>query len=321
MLSALVLTAGLGTRLDPVTRLLAKPAVPLGSQSLIEHVIARLSRHGVRDLLLNLHHRPDTIATIVGDGSPLNVTVRYSWEQPVLGSAGGPRHALPLVATDPFLIVNGDTLCDVDLADMHRAHAESGADVTMAVVPNTRPDRYNGIRADAEGIVRGFVPKGRAEGTWHFVGVQIVNRSVFASLADGVPSETVAGIYPEMIARTPGRVRVWPVATTFLDVGTPADYLSAAMALASVPDAVETPDPVLRGSHVRATVDRAARTLVWADSIVHASAHLRDCIVAGGAVVPAGFSATDAVIVPSSVVRPDEQVEVRNGLACFPIGS
>src|SRR5689334_13845428 len=108
MLPALVLTAGLGTRLDPITRPLAKPAVPLGDRTLIEHVLAWLHRQGVRDLVLNLHHRPSTITSVVGDGAHLGMSVRYSWEQPVLGSAGGPRRAAPLLATDTFLIVNGD---------------------------------------------------------------------------------------------------------------------------------------------------------------------------------------------------------------------
>ena len=118
MLPALVLCAGLGTRLDPLTRLVAKPAVPLAGRSLIERVLAGLVEQGVADVVLNLSHRPETITGLIGDGAHLGLRVRYSWEQPVLGSAGGPRRALPLVESETFLIVNGDTLSNVPLSPM-----------------------------------------------------------------------------------------------------------------------------------------------------------------------------------------------------------
>src|SRR5580765_5255060 len=126
MLPAVVLTAGLGTRLDPLTPVVAKPAVPIGNRTLVEHVLDWLRLQGVTDLVLNLPHRPETITGALGDGAHLGLQVRYSWEDPILGSAGGPRHALPLLERrghDPFLIVNGDTLCRLDLQAMIAAHA------------------------------------------------------------------------------------------------------------------------------------------------------------------------------------------------------
>jgi NDP-sugar pyrophosphorylase family protein len=90
---ALVLTAGLGTRLRPLTCVRAKAAVPVNGQPLIHRIIRWLVSGGGFDLVLNLHHTPETIAALVGDASALGARVRYSWEQPVLGSAGGPRRA------------------------------------------------------------------------------------------------------------------------------------------------------------------------------------------------------------------------------------
>jgi len=109
---ALVLTAGLGTRLRPLTLARAKAAVPVDGEPLASRVIRWLAASGVRDLVLNLHHKPDTITGTIGDGSSLGVRVRYSWETPVLGSAGGPRRALPLLVdgldpAPPLLFVNG----------------------------------------------------------------------------------------------------------------------------------------------------------------------------------------------------------------------
>jgi NDP-sugar pyrophosphorylase family protein len=299
---ALILTAGLGRRLDPLTRLVAKPAVPLGGATLIEHVLAWVRRQGIAEVVLNLHHRPASLTAIVGDGRHLGLRVRYSWEDPLLGSAGGPRHALSLLDSDPFLIVNGDTLCDFDLSPMLAAHAASGTDVTMAVVPNSDPDRYNGVAVDALDRVTGFVPKGAdARGTRHFVGVQVAHARAFADLPDGQVLETVAGIYRDMVAETPGRICAWPAPTTFLDVGTPSDYLRAAETMG----------------------DQAARptwphTVIWPDAAVDRGADLTGCVVAGPIALPSGFRARDAVVVPASLVRAGDTAEVRGDVALFP---
>ena len=96
---------------------------------------------------------------VVGDGAALGCRVRYSWERVLLGSAGGPRRALPLL-DDRFFLINGDTLCDVDLRDLLDAHLARNARVTLAVTPNPAPRRYGGVLADADGWVRGFARAG-----------------------------------------------------------------------------------------------------------------------------------------------------------------
>jgi len=318
MLPTLVLTAGIGSRLDPITRLVAKPAVPVAGRTLVERVLEWLRREGVTDLVLNLHHRPQTIAAVVGDGAHLGVRVRYSWEQPLLGSAGGPRRALPLLDADTFLIVNGDTLCDFPLAPMIAAHAASAADVTMALVPNHAPDRYNSVVMDDERRVRGFVPKGTAAGTtsaWHFVGVQIVRASLFAPLADGVPAETVAALYKDGLSSRSIAVHGYPADTTFVDVGTPGDYLATSLKMSGNPEGrvVET------GARVDASA-RLTRTIVWSGARVAADVVLDDAIVAGDVSLPRGFTARRSVIVPAGVATEAERAHVRDGVAVFPIG-
>jgi NDP-sugar pyrophosphorylase family protein len=301
-----VLSAGRGTRLDPITRLVAKPAVPLGELTLIERVLGWLRRSGVGDVVVNLHARPATITRVVGDGAHVGLSVRYSWEPRPLGSAGGPRRALPLLATDPVLIVNGDTLADVNLPAMLDAHRQSGADVTMALVPNPAPAHYNGVAIDDEGRVTGFVPRGQAAGTWHFIGVQIAAASVFADLPDGEPVETVSGIYRDLIASRPGAVRAWRATGAVLDVGTPSDYLDAALSFVTH----------RAGRHPGA---RLRHTFVWPEATVGAGADLDQCVVAGPVVIPAGFTASQSVIVPASIVEAGDTVEIRDGLAMFPL--
>src|SRR5688572_698012 len=155
MVPALVLTAGLATRLRPLSFVRAKAALPVAGVPLVHRILTSLAASGVTDVVLNLHHLPHTLTRLVGDGTGLGVRVRYSWEVPVLGSAGGPKRAVPLLGST-FLIVNGDTLTDVNVEGLVADHRKSGALVTMAVVRQTEPDKYSGLDVDHQGAVLGF---------------------------------------------------------------------------------------------------------------------------------------------------------------------
>jgi NDP-sugar pyrophosphorylase family protein len=282
----MVLTAGLGTRLRPLSYVRAKPAVPVAGEALICRIIGWLAGHGIRAVVLNLHYKPDTIRSEVGDGRALGVSVRYSPEDPILGSAGGPRRALPLLNADRFLLVNGDTLTDLDLVALARAHDASGAKVTMALIRNPDPAKYGGAVLDREGAVVAFAPGGSGRSEAHlFIGVQAVDASVFEDLPPDVPTETVAQVYPALIADRPGSVRGFVCDASFFDIGTPADYLATALALAGR----EGRDvlPIGPGSRVDATA-RVVRTALWNDVAVEAGVSLVDCIVTDGVRVPSG---------------------------------
>jgi len=273
MTPALVLTAGLATRLRPLSFVRAKAALPVGDQAIVERILRWLAGHAVTDAVLNLHHLPHTITSIVGDGVD-GVRVRYSWETPVLGSAGGPRRALPLLGTSPFLIVNGDTLTNVDVGAMVDAHKRSGALVTMAVIPNVEPAKYGGVVVDGT-HVRGFARAGSAEPSYHFIGVQVAEAEVFAPLRDDVPSESVKEVYPALIAARPGSVRAFVSEAEFFDIGTPADYLSTCLRF----------EP--HGSRPESRLDEC---VVWQDVDVADDVRLRRCILTDGVRIPAGAS-------------------------------
>lgn len=294
-MTALVLTAGLGTRLQPLTSWRAKPALPVGGTTLVERIVHGLAAQGVHDLILNLHHLPETITGILGDGSGHGVRVRYSFEQPLLGSAGGPRRAFSLVDDDRLWLVNGDTLAGVDLNAMAAHHAASGALVTMAVIPNPNPAHYGGVLIDERDAVTGFSRRGTLEPSWHFVGTQLAERVAFGGVADGVRSESVNGIYPELIAQQPGAVRVFRAELEFLDIGTTADYLDACVALAGAPDAA-----ALRGARTSVASDAVLRsTVLWDDVQVGSRAQLTRCVVTSGVSIPEGFAADGQVVEPT----------------------
>jgi mannose-1-phosphate guanylyltransferase len=292
---ALVLTAGLGTRLRPLTDVRAKPAIPVAGEPMIRRIVRWLVSRGVADLVLNLHHLPHTLTAVVGDGADLGARVRYSWEQPrVLGSGGGPRLALPLVSADPFFIINGDTLTDVDLGAIAQAHSDSAALVTLALVPNTEFERYGGVLLNADRHVTGFVRRGPgAKGSYHFIGVQVARRAAFASLTRGEPASSIGGVYDTLMTSKPGAVRGFVCDAEFFDVGTTDDYRRTSAAFAT------------REGHAGSTIGQRAQihptariinSILWDDVAVGADAVIEDCIVTDGASIASGSTHRQCVV-------------------------
>jgi NDP-sugar pyrophosphorylase family protein len=274
---ALILAAGLGTRLLPLSRVRAKPALPIAGVPLIARTLRWLRSAGVRRVVINLHSCPSTVTRIAGDGSSFDLEVRYSWETDVLGSAGGPARAMPLLAADRFLIVNGDMITNVDLQSLADRHVETNAMVTMSVIDGL--PGYNGVIADDRAIVSGF---GQAPGAFHYIGVQAVNAAVFAGLDPGAKSETVHGIYPALIAQRPEAIRIFHSAAEYFDIGSPRDYLETALTIAG-----RERRPIDRGSDV--TVGAGAtltNTITWDRVVIGAGSTLSECIVADDVEVP-----------------------------------
>jgi mannose-1-phosphate guanylyltransferase len=305
----LILAAGLGTRLRPLTSVRAKAAVPVNGVPLVRRVMSWLVSEGVADLVINLHHRPASIAAVVGDGDDLGARVRYSWEHPVLGSAGGPRHALPLLvdgSAASFMIVNGDTLTDLRVGDLVDRHERSGARVTMSLIPNPRPDVYGGVRVE-DGWITGFTRRGTSEPSYHFIGVQAVQADALASLEDGVPAESVNWLYPRFIRESPRALAAFVVDAPFSDIGTPADYLQTSLDLAKLEG-----DRLV--SSVRTDVHPSAklhRTAVWDGVTIGENTLLEECIVCDGVQVNAGTSYRRCALVRFSgqPLAPDEHRE------------
>ncbi|MGE3959428.1 MAG: sugar phosphate nucleotidyltransferase [Vicinamibacterales bacterium] len=290
---ALLLTAGLGTRLRPLTLVRAKPALPVAGTPMVRRILAWLHEAGIREAVLNLHHLPETIVSATGDGSDLGVRVRYSWEHPVvLGSAGGPRQALDIIGADTFLIVNGDTLTDLALAPMIDDHRASGAQVTMAVIPNVEPHRYSGLRVAGDGAVLGVVPRGSSERSFHFIGVQVAHRRAFDGAPAGVPSNSVGDVYDRLIAAAPGSIRAHRCDARFWDIGTVTDYWSTSWAFA--PSGQDS-------QHAGALVGAGAtvtRSIAWHDVRVGERCRVDQCILTDGVHVPAGTSWSRSILMP-----------------------
>ncbi|HEV3228326.1 MAG TPA: NDP-sugar synthase [Solirubrobacteraceae bacterium] len=149
----MVLAAGLGTRLRPLTYEIPKPMVPVLDRPVMAHIMDLLHGHHIREVIANLHHFPDSIRGYFGD------ELTYRFEEELLGTAGGVRNCADFLGPEPFLVISGDALTDLDLDAFARRHREAGGIATLAVkrVADTR--EYGVVVHDADGRVSGFQEK------------------------------------------------------------------------------------------------------------------------------------------------------------------
>ncbi len=259
--------------------------MPLAGEPLIRRILQYVSGQGVRSVVLNLHYLPETVTSRVGDGSDLGVDVRYSFESPVLGSAGGPRKAISLLPDEDFFIINGDTLTNVDLRALAENHRQTGALVTIAVVPNRWPDRYSGIIVDSSGRFHSVVPRGSSVPSYHVVGVQIAHPSAFLHLQLDEPAESIGGLYRSLVAHDLGAVRAHLCTADFWDVGTPSEYLKASRSIG------EREQRWFPHVGARSSIDPTARvtdSVLWDDVDIGPGASVDGCVIADMVRIPAG---------------------------------
>jgi mannose-1-phosphate guanylyltransferase/mannose-1-phosphate guanylyltransferase/phosphomannomutase len=152
-MKAMVLAAGLGTRLRPLTFEIPKPMVPVLDRPVMAHIVNLCQRQGFDELVANLHYFPDTIRDYFGD------QIEYRYEEELLGTAGGVRNVRDFFGDDPIVIISGDALSDIDLTALVERHHSAGGIGTLTVkrVDDTR--EYGVVIHDADGRIQGFQEK------------------------------------------------------------------------------------------------------------------------------------------------------------------
>jgi mannose-1-phosphate guanylyltransferase/mannose-1-phosphate guanylyltransferase/phosphomannomutase len=154
----MILAAGLGTRLRPITYAIPKPMVPVLNRPVMEHTVRLLARHGFGEAIANLHWFPETIEGRFGDGSAFGVDLSYSPEERLLGTAGGVRNAAGFLG-DSFLVVAGDALTDIDFAAMREFHESHDGVATVATKRVAETSEFGVVIAGADGRIQGFQEK------------------------------------------------------------------------------------------------------------------------------------------------------------------
>jgi len=158
-LKAMLLAAGLGTRLRPLTYELPKPMVPVLGRPVMEHILRLLAKHGFDDVVANLHYFPDLIRDRFGDGSAYGVRLVYSYEPELLGTAGGVRNVRDHFGDETFLIISGDALTDIDLGALWAAHKEKGGIATLALKRVDDTSQFGVVIVGEDGRIQGFQEK------------------------------------------------------------------------------------------------------------------------------------------------------------------
>jgi len=202
---AMILAAGLGTRLRPLTDATPKALLEIGGRPMIEYPLCMLAAAGVEEIVVNLHHLGEAIREALGDGSRYGVRIRYSPEDPILDTGGAIAKARPLLGDEPFALANCDALLDPDLGALWQFHVERRALATLVVRADAEAERYGALDCDDAGRVRRFLgkPVGVSDPLERrmFCGVHVLSAEIFASLPRGGVFSITRDVYAALVVR------------------------------------------------------------------------------------------------------------------------
>jgi mannose-1-phosphate guanylyltransferase len=314
------MAAGLGTRLRPLTYGLPKPMVPLANRPVMEHILRVLGSHGFDHAIANLHWFPELIRDRFEDGSELGIELTYSYEEELLGTAGGVRNVAEYFGSEPFLVMAADALTDIDLAALRAAHEANEGVATLAVkrVPNV--SEFGVVIVDADGRIQGFQEKpDPAEALSDLASCMIymLNPEIFDYFPDRPAVDFALDVFPALLDNDVP-FHVHEIDAYWNDVGSLPEYLQGNLdALtgrvrvelegellepSGGDAAVETGEPGVSGSVLVAEgcrIDPTARLdgplVIGPGSTVGAGSRVKESVLLPGADVPEGALVAGAV--------------------------
>lgn len=325
-MKAMLLAAGFGERMFPLTKLLPKPAIPVLGRPLAALVLQQLAADGVSSVVVNLHHHPDKMRAVLGDGRDLGLrSISYSFEEAILGTAGGLRKAAHLLRGDETILVrNADFLADIDLSELTAAHLAGGCGATLVLAPH-RPG-YTPVDVDDHGRILSFggrppVEAARVAGRYLFTGFQLLEPEILDGIPADRPSDLVRDLYVELAAA--GRVGSYVHSGFWWEFGSPADYLDGSLALLGMDPRdrlrVAKTDPVERakgvtlalgtGADFHAGVELRGRVALGFASLVAEGARVEDSVVMPEAWIGPGAVLRRAVVAPATEVPAGMRIE------------
>jgi len=322
----MILAAGGGTRLYPLTFTIAKPMVPVLNRPVMEHIVALLRRHGITDIIANLHHRAEQIVSYFGDGSRFGVSFDYSREHQLLGTAGGVKNVAGFFGDATFLVIGGDDLADFDLAAMLAVHRERGAVATIAVSQVEEVSQYGIVVADDDGRIRSFQEKPKPEEALSDLantGVYLFEREALDFIPPGEFFDFGKQVFPLLLERG-APFFAWLAAGYWKDIGGPREFLDANLDALDGKAGICAPGEELspgvwregetqaNGATIEAPVAlgegcqlesgcRVRRAVIGPGARIPSGARLDGCVVGEGVEVPP-IAARDAIFTPGRVV-------------------
>jgi len=298
---AIVLSAGYGTRLWPLTEDRTKPAIPILGKPLVGYVAEYLAGYGIDEIVVNLHHRPESVRRALGDGSSFGVKLFYVEEPEILGTSGALDNTREFFEQDTFVVVNGKIITDIDLNAALETHRSMNALATLVLLPNTRRERFSVVETEA-GRIRGFggmpVAGETEEAPLMFTGIHILEPRIFEYVPRGVFSDSVIDVYPKAIAN--GEIVAAHVASgKWRELSTLKRYLDISVELLR-----EEGKSFVNG--VQTVISPSATitdSILWDDVEVGAGARVSRAILADDVKINAGEIIENAVVVPRQLVE------------------
>jgi NDP-sugar pyrophosphorylase family protein len=301
-MKAIILAAGYGERLWPLTADRTKPALPVLGKPLVGYTAEYVAGYGITDVVVNLHHQPDSVRRSLGDGSQFGVTLKYVHEPLILGTGGALDNARSLLEGDTFVVVNGKLITDLDLNAALREHRARNALATLLLRPNPKFERFSFVELQ-NGLVKRFAGMPSRE-SWQtneaplmFTGIHIMEPRIFDYIPRGIFSDSVMNIYPQAIARGE-RILGHVAEGMWYELSTMQRYLDISLALLR-----PTGRDVYTGQNP--SIDEQANvrdSILWDNVTVGAGASVKRTVVGDGVRIGAGEVIEDAVIVRAQVI-------------------
>lgn len=306
-MKAMVMAAGLGTRLKPLTLEVPKPMVPVANRPIMEHILGLLRRHDLGEVIANLHWFPETIRDRFGDGSDLGIELTYSYEEQLLGTAGGVRNVREFFGADPFCVMAADALTDIDLGALARAHAENDWIATLAVKRVSNVSEFGVIVTGADGRVQGFQEKpDPAEALSDLANcmIYVLEPEVFDHFPDKREVDFALDVFPALLEHdVPFGVHV--ADAYWNDVGSLSEYLQGNLDVVSGAVDVEPVGELVDdgGDGIGPGVELHGRALVGEGATIADGARLDGPLVIGSqAAIGSGAMVRESVLLPGAEV-------------------
>jgi len=245
-MKAMILAAGEGTRLRPLTASLPKPMVPIVGTPLLERTLTWLSGEGVTEAAINLYHRPQSIPDYFGPEFN-GVRLHYFFEDVLKGTAGGVKSAQSVLQDAPFFVIYGDNLISADLRRLAAFHAEHAGIGTVALFEHPNPSAAGIVGLDANSQITRFVEKPPADeifSTLANAGVYVLDPAIFGSIPDNAPSDFGRDVFPALLAQDVPLYGT-PLGGYLSDTGTPAAYRQASFDCLAGRTGIRFADPAL----------------------------------------------------------------------------
>ena len=313
-MKAMILAAGFGTRLFPLTIDRTKPAIPFLGKPLVGYVAEYVGRFGIREIVVNLHHQPDSVISALGDGSRFGVQIDYMREEPrILGTSGALDNARQYLENDSFLIINGKIITDIDIAAAVETHRKTGALATMVLKPNLKRERFTVVDVE-KGLVIGFgdyaqpLTPDEIRDAEHepitplmFTGIHILEPRVFDYIPRGVYSDIVPTVYNPALAKGE-KIAAHITDSEWFELSTIPRYLDISLAMMNGTDVhMGSNCSVAPTAHVRDSV-------FWDNVTVGDEASLYRTIIADGVTIGSGDHFENAAIVRAEMVRSSDEI-------------